>query len=146
MVRGSGSAAMTENMRRETRVEAKVPVVIHRGRTTVAVETSDISFRGLFVCTTTPPPLRSLVRLRISLPRHEFDAHAMVVHVVERGEREAGIGMQFWGLAGPDRNAWDEYVRSVVATKRASLKKLAAEGQAASPAAEPPPSPLRHVK
>lgn len=137
---------MTENMRRETRVDAKVPVVIHRGRTTVSVETSDISFRGLFVCTSTPPPLRSLVRLRISLPSHVFDAHAMVVHVVERGEREAGIGMQFWGLAGPDRNAWDDYVRSVVATKRASLKKLAAEGQAPSPATDLPPFSLRQIK
>ncbi|AKV02717.1 hypothetical protein AKJ09_09380 [Labilithrix luteola] len=146
MVRGSSSGAMTENLRRETRIDAKVPVVIHRGRTAVTVETSDISFRGLFVCTASPPPLRSLVRLRISLPQHAFDAHAMVVHVVESGEREAGIGMQFWGLAGPDRNAWDDYVRSVVATKRANLKKLAAEGQTPSGVTELPPVALRHAK
>ncbi len=103
-----------ENLRREARVDARVVVEIQRGRSTVMVETSDVSFRGLFLRTTEALPLRSLVRLRIALPSHRLEAHAMVVHVVE-GD---GVGLQFWGLSGQDRKAWDDFVRGLVQAKR----------------------------
>lgn len=97
-----------ENMRREARFDVKMPVEVYRGRNTHSLETSDVSFKGLFVKTNDPPPIRSLVRLRVTLPGRAFEAHAMVVHVVEG----IGVGLQFWGLSGSDRAAWDDFVRA----------------------------------
>jgi hypothetical protein len=114
----------TENLRREARVDVRVPVVLVRGKSSVTLETTDVSFKGLFVRTEDPPALRSLVRLRVALHDREFEAHAMVVHrtVGVSIDREPGIGLQFWGLAGPDRNAWDEFVRGLVQAKRNAVK------------------------
>lgn len=129
-----------ENLRREARVDACITVTVVRGRRTSALETSDVSFKGLFLRTDDPPPLRSLMRLRVALPRGEIEAHAMVVHVTVIDEasdgRVAGIGVQFWGLAGPDRVAWDDFVRERIQLKRAELKSRAE--LAATP--EPPSS------
>jgi hypothetical protein len=147
---GEREAMTKENMRREARADVRVPVVLYRSKLPVLIETSDVSFKGLFVCTTDPPPLRSLVRLRVprvALPRdgalleRDLEAHAMAVHVVTRdlarGTRDAnvarqpGVGLQFWGLAGPDRTAWDDFVRGVIQVRRA----------AASAARQPAPAP-----
>ena len=102
----------------EARVDARIPVVVVRGRRTIALETSDVSYKGLFLCTHDPPAVRSLMRLRVTLPVREIEVHAMAVHVSATGDasegRSAGVGVQFWGLAGPDRLAWDEFVRDLI--------------------------------
>jgi hypothetical protein len=117
----------TENLRREARVEVRVPVVLYRGKKQVALETSDVSFKGLFVCTTDPPSLMSLVRLKVTLFDRELEAHAMAVHVVAAGgspdaEHTPGVGLQFWGLSGPNRTAWDDFVRGLIQARRAAAK------------------------
>lgn len=121
----------TENLRREARVDVRVPVVLYRAKKPVALETSDVSFKGLFVRTDDPPPLRSLVRLKVTLFDGELEAHAMAVHVVAvggspDGERAPGVGLQFWGLSGPNRLAWDDFVRGLVQARRAAAKAQAA--------------------
>lgn len=120
-------AMTTENLRREARVEVRVPVVMVRGKAVVSLSTLDVSFKGLFLLTDDPPPLRSLVRLKVALFDREFEAHAMAVHVVsgqpaagQGDERVPGVGLQFWGLAGPDRTAWDDFVRRLVHARRAA--------------------------
>jgi hypothetical protein len=139
----------TENLRREARVDVRVPVVVYRGKTSVALETSDVSFKGLFVRTTEPPALRSLVRLKVALADREFEAHAMAVHVVAAGQgggsqdgtheaHDPGVGLQFWGLSGPDRTAWDDFVRQLVHARRAAAKKAAGGDH---PAVSEPPTP-----
>jgi hypothetical protein len=135
----------TENLRREARVDVRVPVVVYRGKSPVSLETSDVSFKGLFVRTTDPPPLRSLVRLKVALFDREFEAHAMAVHLVatnderQDGERhEPGVGLQFWGLSGPDRTAWDDFVRGLVHARRALAKK---SSESTHPALSEPPTP-----
>lgn len=115
-----------ENLRREARVDVRVPVVMFRGKSAVSLETSDVSFKGLFIRTSDPPPLRSLVRLKVALFDREFEAHAMAVHVTtaseatEGADHGPGVGLQFWGLAGPDRAAWDDFVRRLVHARRAA--------------------------
>jgi hypothetical protein len=138
----------TENLRREARVDVRVPVVVYRGKSPVALETSDVSFKGLFVRTTDPPALRSLVRLKVALFDREFEAHAMAVHVVTPHENvssaenhEPGVGLQFWGLSGPDRTAWDDFVRGLVHVRRAAAKKTSAERDSAHPAMSEPSTP-----
>jgi hypothetical protein len=132
----------TENLRREARVDVRVPVVLYRAKVAVTLETSDVSFKGLFVCTADPPPLRSLVRLKVALFHREFEAHAMAVHVVAPSEgteaHAAGVGLQFWGLAGPDRTAWDDFVTGLVQARRMKAKAAAAAPEGAgAPAAHP---------
>jgi PilZ domain len=121
----------TENLRREARVDVRIPVVIYRGKKPVEVETSDVSFKGLFVCTVDPPPLMSLVRLEVFLFDRAIEVHAMAVHVVKEadatGEHAAGVGLQFWGLAGPNRTAWDDFVRGLVQARRAAAKPANAD-------------------
>lgn len=116
----------TENLRREARVDVRVPVLVFRGKKVLSLETSDVSFKGLFIRTTDPPALRALVRLKVALFDREFEAHAMAVHVVTDGGdvdgRAPGMGLQFWGLAGPDRTAWDDFVRGLVHARRAAAK------------------------
>lgn len=119
----------TENQRRDARMDACIPVAIIRGKATLLHETLDVSFRGLFIKTTEPPALRSLVRLRVTLPgRTTIDTHAMAVHVVDQNEtegREAGVGLQFWGLSGDDRRAWEGFIRELVLARREAAKRAA---------------------
>jgi hypothetical protein len=135
----------TENLRREARVEARIQVLVVRGRRTIALETSDISFKGLFLRTDEPPALRSLMRLRVVLPLREIEAHAMAVHVAasdaESDGRGPGVGVQFWGLAGPDRIAWDDFVRELIQLKRIAAKKPHESGS--GPSGPPTPSGIR---
>ncbi len=138
---------MSENLRREPRIPARIRVHVIRGRRAIPLETSDVSFKGLFLETTDPPPLRSLLRMRVTLPTREIEAHGMAVHIttpadVEPREddpnapppRGPGVGVQFWGLAGPARTAWDHFVRDLIHEKRASTKRPSANVPAAKPA------------
>lgn len=139
---------MVENLRREARVDARIKVTVVRGRRMVSLETSDVSFKGLFLRTDDPPPLRSLMRLRVALPLREIEAHAMAVHVSTTETplegRSAGVGVQFWGLAGPDRIAWDDFVRELIQMKRAAVKKAAAASTASASAGPSGPG-VRHA-
>jgi hypothetical protein len=138
------------NLRRDARVDAKVPVVLRRGGGRVFdLWTSDVSFRGLFLKTSELPPLRSLVQLKVVLPHHTFDTHAMCVHLVDG----VGVGLQFWGLSGADRNAWDAFVRREIERrtppkrKRSSQKMAAQKVTIATPhpsmSEQPTPSGIR---
>lgn len=138
----------SENLRREARVDVRVPVVVYRGKNAMPLETSDVSFKGLFVRTTEPPALRSLVRLKVALVDREFEAHAMAVHVVKAeasgqgstngASHVPGVGLQFWGLSGPDRTAWDDFVGGLVQARRVAAKKAATgEHPAVTEAATP---------
>lgn len=130
----------TENLRREARVDAQIKVAVVRGRSMVSLETVDVSFKGLFLRTDDPPPVRSLMRLRVSLPQREIEAHAMAIHVTtpsnEAEPHRAGVGVQFWGLAGPDRVAWDDFVRTLIQTRRDAAKR-ASESTAAATSSGP---------
>ncbi|HVH40742.1 MAG TPA: PilZ domain-containing protein [Labilithrix sp.] len=134
---------VSENLRREARIDARIKVSVVRGRRVVSLETSDVSFKGLFLRTSEPPPVRSLMRLRVSLPLREIEAHAMAIHVTsdEIDGRSPGVGVQFWGLAGPDRIAWDDFVRDLIQTKRAAAKRVG--GESAPLSGGPPNSGIR---
>ncbi len=139
---------MVENLRREARVDARIKVTVVRGRRMIALETSDVSFKGLFLRTNDPPPLRSLMRLRVALPLREIEAHAMAVHITTSDDplegRMAGVGVQFWGLAGPDRTAWDDFVRELIQAKRAAVRKpMPPSPTSPPPAAAPLASGIR---
>jgi hypothetical protein len=124
--------SVTANLRRDARLDVRVPVVIIRGKSTVELESLDVSFRGLFLKCVEPPALRSLVRLKVVLPSRTIEVHAMAVHVVagsggQSSPDSGGVGLQFWGLSGTDRQAWEDFIRTLIAVRRDAAKKAAQE-------------------
>lgn len=116
----------TANLRRDARLDVRVPVVIIRGKMTLELETLDVSFRGLFLKCPDAPQLRSLVRLKVTIPNRTIEVHAMAVHVIAASnDRDAGVGLQFWGLSGSDRQAWEDFVRTLITIRREAAKKAA---------------------
>ena len=103
--------------RRDKRYAARLPI-----RTRVAgrlkdLFSEDVSFRGLFLASDAPPPLRQLIRIETHLPPGAvpFATHGMVVHVVEPGDpggHSPGFGVQFYGM-GNERRVWEAYVQYV---------------------------------
>jgi len=113
------NTSTTANLRRDPRIEVAVPISLLRGKKTLELTTLDVSFRGLFLKTMEPPQLRSLNRLKIRLPLRTIEVHAMAVHVIEaKNGREGGVGLQFWGLNGPDRSDWEAFVRDCARIRR----------------------------
>lgn len=114
------------NQRRDARHAVRLPVAVLRGREATFVEAIDASFRGVFLTLAAPPPIRSLVRLRIGLPSGALETHGMVIHVTSghapalpgeatRAQAVEGVGLEFWGLSGIERGAWEMFIREVAA-------------------------------
>lgn len=111
------SQPSSHQRRRDKRYPARLPI-----RTRVAgrlkdLFSQDVSFRGLFLATDSPPPLRQLIRIETVLPPGgtPFATHGMVVHVVSPGEPGAhgpGFGVQFYGM-GDERRAWEAFVQYI---------------------------------
>lgn len=139
---------VAQNLRREARIDARIKVAVVRGKNLIALETSDVSFKGLFLRMVDPPSVRSLMRLRVHLPKREIEAHAMAVHIASETDdmRYPGVGLQFWGLAGPDRIAWDDFVSELIRERRAAAKQLIRNtpisGEAPTSGVRPSPSEL----
>lgn len=117
---GLRSCAMTTR-RRDTRYQARFPVQVTFGKKRLSLLTEDLSYRGVFLRTDTPPALRQLVRVRIVVPfvGRALDMHGMTVHVVDyenAAGRTPGIGVQFYGLDRDTREAWEATVRHVEAS------------------------------
>jgi hypothetical protein len=126
---------VTANLRRDARIDVRVPVTVIRGKTTLALETLDVSFRGLCLGCKEPPALRSLVRLKVTVPgsNRTIEVHAMAVHVIAAGDdREGGVGLQFWGLSGADRQAWEDFIRALIVKRRETAKNAAREALSAA--------------
>ena len=114
-------AVTDENKRRELRFPARIVVRVLRRGVNIELLTNDVSFRGAFVRTDTPPALRQLVKVAFDMPGGEVvSAHAMVVHVVPPGGGESipGIGVQFWGPVHNSK-AWEQFVYELKVRERA---------------------------
>lgn len=77
--------------------------------------TDDVSYRGAFLQTLRPPPLRQLVRVEFMLHAMstEVRAHAVPVHVLSStSTRHAGpgVGLHLWALEGEARSLWEGFV------------------------------------
>lgn len=108
--------------RRDIRYPARIVARVVRRGETIELLTNDVSFRGVFLRTDAPPALRQLVKVGLVLPDGaEVSAHAMVVHVVEKGEdRVPGAGLQFWGpITNP--KVWDQFVHDLKAKEKAGF-------------------------
>jgi Tfp pilus assembly protein PilZ len=117
--------------RREARYPARIPVIIRSGSNRIEAVTGDVSYRGLFVCTDSPPVLRQLITVEAVLPTgdQKFVSHGMSVFVRTPKESELGppgVGVQFYAQGTTARRQWEEFINYV-----------RAGGEVGIPAAEP---------
>jgi Tfp pilus assembly protein PilZ len=112
--------------RRDRRYRYQMPAVLVRGTREAALLTGDVGYRGLFLRTDDPPPLRQLVQVKVKLPPGQDDltVHAMAVFVVPAGAdgRAPGVGLQLYAVSGEDRQQWERFVRWVAKTHPESLE------------------------
>ena len=105
--------------RREPRVEKEVGVTLHLPQGDRAHRTLDVSYRGFFIVTEEPLPLRKLVRLRVHVDGADDGLRmlGLVAHRVaptdatDRGG-QAGMGIQLYGVGPEARDRWRHFVRT----------------------------------
>jgi Tfp pilus assembly protein PilZ len=112
--------------RRDRRYRYQMPAVLVRGTREVALLTGDVGYRGLFLRTDDPPPLRQLLQVKLRLPpaEDELTVHAMAVFVVPPGatDRAPGVGLQLYAVSGETRARWERFVMWVAKTHPKSLE------------------------
>ena len=112
--------------RRDRRYRYQMPAILVRGTREATLLTGDVGFRGLFLRTNDPPPLRQLLQVKLKLPPtdDELTVHAMAVFVVPPGAagRAPGVGLQLYAVNGEARQQWDRFVRWVSKTYPESLE------------------------
>lgn len=128
--------------RRDARYQARFPAQLTFGKRRLSLRTEDISFRGVFLRSDTPPPLRQLVKVRLVVPFAgiALEMHGMTVHVVEYDNAEGrcpGIGVSFYGMDRDTREGWEATVRHV------ALTAPLADDQAPLSVPENTPEPIR---
>jgi Tfp pilus assembly protein PilZ len=115
-----------EEKRRDKRYQYQMPVVLVRGAREVSLLTGDVGYRGLFLRTDDPPPLRQLLQVKLKLPpgNDELTVHAMAVFVVPAGTttRAPGVGLQLYAVSGETRKQWEDFVRWVAKSHPESLE------------------------
>jgi hypothetical protein len=101
--------------RRDARYFARLPIKLIRGKDVTSLQTDDVSFRGAFLRMDSPPALRQLLRVEVTLPEGvKINAHAMVVYrVAAGGNHPPGAGIQFYGLDGRERSLWESFVQKM---------------------------------
>jgi hypothetical protein len=120
--------AVGSEQRREARFPARIVARVVRRSQTIELLTNDVSFRGVFIRTDSPPTLRQLVKFELVLPSGVvISGHAMVVHIAKRPEDEPkgegsipGIGLQFWGPIANARD-WEQFIHALRARERAGM-------------------------
>jgi uncharacterized protein (TIGR02266 family) len=103
--------------RRDKRFRTQLPVRTRIGGRRLALFTDDVSYRGMFLCTETPPPVRQLIRIETILPPNNvpFATHGMVVYVIGKDDpsgRVPGVGVQFYGM-GDERRLWESFIQFI---------------------------------
>ncbi len=111
--------------RKDIRYAARIAARLVRRNEPVELLTNDVSFRGAFLRSDSPPALRQLVRISLVLPPggKMVSCHAMVVRVVEPRDPEGripGFGVQFWGPMD-DARAWEQFINDLKAKERAGV-------------------------
>ncbi len=109
---------MGKERRREPRYPYRLPITLKAQGKAQETITEDVSYRGTFVVTDEPPPMRSLVQVRAKLPNSGelLETHAMNVFVLPRGNgggRTPGVGLQFYAMGDAVKKQWNDFIDSV---------------------------------
>lgn len=121
--------------RRDVRHRARLPVVLTSGKRSLQTMTEDVSLRGLFVHTDSPPALRQLVKVEVTVPSGDkLTLNAMVVFVLPPANahrRPPGVGLQLYGVGREQEATWQAFLREL-ASQQPEAGKHAVEVQAAA--------------
>ncbi len=120
---------MSKERRREPRYPYRNPIEIKVGGRLQETISEDVSYRGLFVVTDDPPPLRTLISLKARVVGNHkpLEAHAMSVYVLEKGNSKSrlpGVGLQFYAMGNETKKHWNAFVDVV----RKKLRVVNGEG------------------
>lgn len=112
--------------RRDVRYRVRLPAVLGVGKRSLSTFTEDVSLRGLFVHTDSPPAMRQLVRVEVTLPSGTaVPVNAMVVFVIPPDNphrRQPGVGLQLYGVGGAQEAAWQAFIRELAERQREAEK------------------------
>lgn len=117
---------MAADKRRDARYPARIIARVLRRNQSIELLTNDVSFRGVFIRTDSPPALRQLVKIELVVPESVIvTGHAMVVHVMPTPEIKGegavpGIGLQFWGPLVHGRE-WERFIHELRAREKAGI-------------------------
>jgi hypothetical protein len=123
------------NERREQRYGFQIPVTISSRQGDMTLVSENVSYRGIFLRSDTPPPKMQIIRARIRLPTQttEIVTHVVVVHVAGAGARVPGVGVCFFGLDGEARVQWERFIDFVRQVERSTTDAVLAAGHTEHP-------------
>jgi PilZ domain len=127
--------------RRDKRFRTQLPVRTRINGRLHSLFTNDVSYRGMFLCTEAPPPVRQLIRIETILPPGNvpFATHGMIVYVVGKDDpagRTPGVGVQFYGM-GDERRVWESFIHFVQRSSEPAPERRTGEVDPAAPPEEP---------
>lgn len=102
--------------RKDPRVDVALDVKIQTATGEAHFRTKDISYRGVFILTGDPYPLRKLVRFKAVVDDQELQMMGLVAHrlnapdAAESGVKP-GMGIQLYSVGEDTRDLWRQYVR-----------------------------------
>ncbi len=97
--------------RKYPRVPISVKVTNVKSGTFTYYQATNISLGGMFLRADSPLPLKTLLKLRFSLPEKEnIEVDSEVVRVQHGGKYPSGMGLMFTELDQPDRDAIRSFV------------------------------------
>jgi hypothetical protein len=101
--------------RRDVRYRFEIPVTVIARSGDAHLVTENVSYRGFFLRTKTPPPKMQLLRLQLSIPnlKKEVLAHGMAVYVTGPEVPIQGAGVSFFAMDAELRKDWDTFIAMV---------------------------------
>jgi len=108
----------SEDARREPRIDIDLEVTLQLPEGDVDYSVGDASYRGVFLYTSDPLPLRKLVRFRTQLPDDDAPLQMMglVAHHIAPAEaeefgRDPGMGIHLFSVGEETHRRWRQFVQ-----------------------------------
>lgn len=108
---------MGKELRREPRVPTTFELNLETAGLSGTYTTLNASFKGVFVMTEEPLPLRRLVRIRAEVDGVDVEMLGVVAHTLNAvdahdANKQPGMGIALFGLGPAQRQHWNDFVRS----------------------------------
>jgi hypothetical protein len=107
-----------KNSRREPRIDLDLTVTLKLPDSEQTYNVGDASYRGVFLLSQNPLPLRKLVRMQIQLPGDDQPLQMMglVAHHISPAEaneigRDAGMGIHLFSVGEETHKQWRQFIR-----------------------------------
>ena len=115
---------MSKEARRDVRYRCELPITLVARSGDVELLTENVSYRGFFLRTDSPPPRMQLLQVQFTLPGHTtpITTHAMVVYVAGPDAAMRGAGVCFFAMDATVRKAWEAFIVALKERQDAQLK------------------------